>query len=70
MLQTNFSLKACKLPADELASKNAIFVNFNQLSEIKTKTGAKNKLYAKAKGKILEICGAQGVDHGGGGISK
>ena len=70
MLQTNFSLKACKLPADELASKNAIFVNFNQLSEIKTKTGAKNKLYAKAKGKILEICGAQGVDQGGVAMSK
>ena len=70
MLQTNFSLKACKLPADELASKNAIFVSFNQLSEIKTKTGAKNKLYAKAKGKILEICGAQGVDQGGVAMSK
>ena len=70
MFQTNFSLKACKLPADELASKNAIFVNFNQLSEIKTKTGAKNKLYAKAKGKILEILGAQGVDQGGVAMSK
>ena len=70
MFQTNFSLKACKLPADELASKNAIFVSFNQLSEIKTKTGAKNKLYAKAKGKILEICGAQGVDQGGVAMSK
>ena len=70
MLQTNFSLKACKLPADELASKNAIFVNFNQLSEIKTKTGAKNKLYAKAKGKILEILGAQGVEQGGVAMSK
>ena len=70
MLQTNFSLKACKLPADDLASKNAIFVSFNQLSEIKTKTGAKNKLYAKAKGKILEICGAQGVDQGGVAMSK
>ena len=70
MFQTNFSLKACKLPADDLASKNAIFVSFNQLSEIKTKTGAKNKLYAKAKGKILEICGAQGVDQGGVAMSK
>ena len=70
MLQTNFSLKACKLPSDDLASKNAIFVNFNQLSEIKTKTGAKNKLYAKAKGKILEILGAQGVDQGGVAMSK
>ena len=70
MFQTNFSLKACKLPSDDLASKNAIFVSFNQLSEIKTKTGAKNKLYAKAKGKILEICGAQGVDQGGVAMSK
>ena len=70
MFQTNFSLKACKLPSDDLASKNAIFVSFNQLSEIKTKTGAKNKLYAKAKGKILEILGAQGVDQGGVAMSK
>ena len=30
MFQKNFSLKACKLPSDDLASKNAIFVNFNQ----------------------------------------
>ena len=70
MFQTNFSLKACKLPSDDLASKNAIFVSFNQLSEIKTKTGAKNKLYAKAKGKILEILGAQGVEQGGVAMSK
>ena len=70
MFQTNFSLKACKLPSDDLASKNAIFVSFNQLSEIKTKTGAKNKLYAKAKGKILEILGAKGVDQGGVAMSK
>jgi vesicle-fusing ATPase len=70
MFQTNFSLKACRLPADELASKNAIFVNFNQLSEIKGKTGSKNKLYAKAKGKILEILGAQGIEEGGVAMSK
>jgi len=70
MFQKNFSLKACRLPSDELASKNAIFVNFSQLSDIKTKTGAKNKLYVKARGKILEILGAQGVDSNGVAMSK
>ena len=70
MFQKNFSLKACKLPSDDLASKNAIFVNFNQLSEIKTKTGAQNKLYVKAKGKILEILGSQGVEQDGIAMSK
>ena len=70
MFQKNFSLKACRLPSDDLASKNAIFVNFSQLSDIKTKTGAKNKLYVKARGKILEILGAQGVDSNGVAMSK
>ena len=62
MYQTKFSLKACRLPSDDLASKNAIFVNFGKLSELKTKTGAKNKLYVKAKGKILEILAASNIE--------
>ena len=70
MFQKNFSLKACRLPSDELASKNAIFVNFGKLSELKTKTGAKDKLYVKSKGKILEILGAQEIDPNGIAMSK
>ena len=62
MHQTNFSLKACRLPSDDLASKNAIFVNFGQLSELKSKTGAKDKLYVKTKGKILEILAASNIE--------
>ena len=62
MFQKNFSLKACRLPSDDLASKNAIFVNFGQLSELKLKTGAKDKLYVKTKGKILEILAASNIE--------
>jgi len=62
MFQKNFSLKACRLPSDDLASKNAIFVNFGQLSELKSKTGAKEKLYVKTKGKILEILAASNIE--------
>ena len=62
MFQKNFSLKACRLPSDDLASKNAIFVNFGQLSELKSKTGAKDKLYVKTKGKILEILAASNIE--------
>ena len=62
MHQTNFSLKACRLPSDELAYKNAIFVNFGKLSELKSKTGAKDKLYVKTKGKILEILAASNIE--------
>ena len=70
MYQTNFSLKATKLPSDELAQRNALFVNFSELSELKSKTGAKNKLYAKTRGKIMEICGAEGVEPNGVAMSK
>ena len=70
MHQTNFSLKACRLPSDELAYKNAIFVNFGKLSELKTKTGAKNKLYVKAKGKILEILAASDIEDEGIAMNK
>ena len=69
-MQKNFSLKACRLPSDELAYKNAIFVNFGKLSELKSKTGAKNKLYVKAKGKILEILAASDIEGEGIAMSK
>ena len=70
MYQTKFSLKACRLPSDELAYKNAIFVNFGKLSELKLKTGAKNKLYVKAKGKILEILAASDIEKDGIAMNK
>ena len=70
MYQKNFSLKACRLPSDELASKNAIFVSFAKLSELKSKTGSKDKLYVKIKGKIMEILGAEGIEPEGIAMSK
>ena len=68
--QKNFSLKTCRLPSDELASKNAVFVSFAKLSELKSKTGAKDKLYVKTKGKIMEILGAEGIAPEGVAMSK
>ena len=70
MYEKNFSLKACRLPSEELSSVNAIFVNFNKLSELKSKTGAGNKLYVQSNGKILEIVGVDGVDQDGVAMSK
>ena len=70
MYQKNFSLKACRLPSDEIATKNALFVSFNKLSELKSKAGSKDKLYVKVKGKILEILGAQGIEDDGIAMSK
>ena len=70
MYQKNFSLKACRLPSDEIATKNALFVSFNKLSELKSKAGSKDKLYVKVKGKILEILGAEGIEDNGIAMSK
>ena len=70
MYQKNFSLKACRLPSDEIATKNALFVSFNKLSELKSKAGSKDKLYVKLKGEILEILGAEGIEDDGIAMSK
>ncbi len=60
-MQKNFTFHSCKIPSDELTSKNALFTNFKDLAMIKEKTGAKNNVYVKVKGKILEIKGAEGI---------
>jgi len=64
MLQKNFTFQSCKVPSDELATKNALFVNFKDLSMIKDKTGSQNKVYVKIKGKIMEVMGADGINEG------
>ena len=64
MLQKNFTFHSSKIPSDELTSKNALFTNFKDLAMLKEKTGCKNKLYVKIKGKILEIQGAEGIQDG------
>ena len=61
MLQKNFTFQGSKIPSDELTQRNAIFTNFKDLSMIKEKSGSKNKVYVKVKGKILEIQGADGI---------
>ena len=64
MLQKNFTFHGSKIPSDELTQKNALFTNFKDLSMIKEKSGSKNKVYVKIKGKILEIQGADGIQDG------
>ena len=61
-MQKNFTFHSSKIPSDELTTRNALFCNFKDLSMIKEKTGSKNKLYVKVKGKILEIQGADGIN--------
>ena len=70
MHKTNFSLKACKLPSDEFVLKNALFVDFRKLSEIKRISGSKSKLFLKAKEKIFEVKGAKGIEYGNVAMNK
>ncbi|MBP3801609.1 MAG: AAA family ATPase [Clostridia bacterium] len=63
-MQKNFTFHSSKIPSDELTTRNALFTNFKDLSMIKEKTGSKDKLYVKVKGKILEIQGANDIQDG------
>ena len=64
MMQKNFTFHGSKIPSDGLTQINSLFVNFNDLSMLKQKTGCKNKMYVKIKGKIMEIQGADGIQDG------
>jgi vesicle-fusing ATPase len=61
-MQKNLTFHSSKIPSDELTTRNALFTNFKDLTMIKEKTGSKNKLYVKVKGKILELQGADGIN--------
>ena len=63
-MQKNFTFHSSKIPSDELTSKNSLFTTFKDLSMIKEKTGSKNKVYVKVKGKILEVQGANDIQDG------
>ena len=63
-MQKNFTFHSSKIPSDELTTRNALFTNFKDLSMIKEKTGSKNKVYVKVKGKILEVQGANDIQDG------
>ena len=64
MLQKNFSYDSTSLPSNDLIASNALFVNFSELSNLKKMAGAKDKFYAKIKGKIMEILGTEDVPNG------
>jgi vesicle-fusing ATPase len=64
MLQKNFTFDSTSLPSNDLIAQNAMFVNFNELSTLKKKTGANDKFYIKIKGKILEILGTEDIPNG------
>ena len=63
-MQKNFTFHSSKIPSDELTCKNAVFTNFKDFSFIKEKTGAKDKVYIKIKGKIFELQGAKDIPDG------
>ncbi|MCQ2820466.1 MAG: AAA family ATPase [archaeon] len=63
-MQKNFTYRSSPLPSDSLITANAVFTSYKDISEIKNKTGAKDKLFIKIKGKILELKGADGINEG------
>lgn len=63
-MQKNFTFKIASLPTTELTAYNAVFVNFTELSKLKQQTGAKDKFFAKIKGKIVEVRGAEDIQDG------
>ena len=60
-MQKNFTFRSSKIPSDKLTCMNAVFTNFKDFSKIKEKTGAKDKVYIKIKGKIFELQGAEDI---------
>ena len=63
-MQKNFTYKSCPLPSDTLITSNAVFTSFQDISTLKNKTGATDRLFIKIKGKILELRGASGIQEG------
>lgn len=69
-MQTNFSLKNSPLPSNDLIIYNAVFTSFKELADLKNKTGAKDKIFVKIKGKIMELKGADGILEGSVSMGK
>ena len=61
MHQTKFSYLVEKLPDEKLASQNAVFCNFNDMSTLKQSTGAGDKFFIKINKKVIELKPAEGV---------
>ena len=64
MHQTKFSYLVEKLPDEKLASQNAVFCNFKDMSTLKQSTGAGDKFFIKINKKVIELKPAEGVRDG------
>ena len=54
-MQTNFTFKSAPLPSNNLIVQNCVFVNFKEFATLKQKTGARDKIYIKIKGRTMEL---------------
>ena len=70
MHQTKFSYLVEKLPDEKLASQNAVFCNFKDMSTLKQSTGAGDKFFIKINKKVIELKPAEGVRDGYIAMSK
>lgn len=61
MHQTKFTSSVEKLPDEKLASQNAIFCNFKEMSQFKQMAGAGDRFFIRINRKVLELKAAEGV---------
>ena len=52
-MQTNFTFKSGPLPSNNLTLQNCVFVNFKEFANLKQKTGARDKIYIRIKGRVM-----------------
>ena len=63
-MQTNFTFKSGPLPSNNLITYNTIFLNFKEFATLKQKTGARDRVFVKIKGRVMEIKPAEGIEDG------
>ena len=63
-MQTNFTFKSAPLPSNNLIVQNCVFVNFKEFATLKQKTGARDKIYIKIKGRTMELNPTEGIEDG------
>ena len=63
-MQTNFTFKSGPLPSNNLITYNTIFLNFKEFATLKQKTGARDRVFVKIKGRVMEVKPAEGIEDG------
>ena len=61
-MQTNFTYKSGPLPSNNLIIYNSVFLNFKEFATLKQKTGARDKVFVKIKGRVMEVKPAEGIE--------